>query len=180
MIGQYTLDLRVNSIRDTGMKIAIERPREKYGSAIYVKPELVITSTSMTENNDIEILLTVNIGSIAITYAYKPPHKQFQFDNQDSMDYNNINVVIGEFNSHSTTWGYNSTYENGDLVEEWSDANHLSLIHDPKLPSSFNSSRWKRGYYPGISFVSNNIASLSNKTVQEPISHIPNTDQSPF
>ena len=44
----------------------IERPHEKYGSAIYVKPDLVITSTSMTENNDIEIL-TVNIGSITIT-----------------------------------------------------------------------------------------------------------------
>ena len=50
----------------TGMKMAIERPHEKYGSAIYVKPDLVITSTSMTENNDIEIL-TVNVGSITIT-----------------------------------------------------------------------------------------------------------------
>ena len=154
----------------TGMKMAIERPHEKYGSAIYVKPDLVITSTSMTENNDIEIL-TVNIGSITITSVYKPPTRQFQFDNPDSLDYNNTNVVIGDFNSHSTSWGYNNTDENGDLVEEWSDAHHLSLIHDPKLPCSFNSSRWKRGYNPDLSFVSNNIASLSSKAVLEPIPH---------
>ena len=96
----------------TGMKMAIERPHEKYGSVIYVKPDLVITSTSMTENNDIEIL-TVNIGSITITSAYKPPTRHFQFDNPDSLNYNDTNVVIGDFNSHSTSWGYNNTDENG-------------------------------------------------------------------
>ena len=110
----------------TGMKMAIERPYETYGSAIYVKPDLVITSTSMTENNDIDIL-TVNIGSITITSVYKPPTRQFQFDNPDALDYNNTNVVIGDFNSHSTTWGYNNPDENGDLVEEWADAHHLSM-----------------------------------------------------
>ena len=150
--------------------MATERPHEKYGIAIYVKPDLAIASTSMTENNDIEIL-TVNIGSITITSVYKLPTRQFLFDNTDSLNYKDINVVIGDFNSHNTTWGHNNTDENGDLVEEGSDAHHLSLIHDPKLSCSFNSSRWKRGYNPDLSFVSNNIASLSSKAVLEPIPH---------
>ena len=109
--------------------MAIQRSHEKYGSAIYVKPDLVTTSTSMTENNDIEIL-TVDIGSIAISSVDKPPTRQFQFDNPDSLDYNNTNVAIGDFNSHST-WGYNNTDENGDLVEEWSDA---QLNTQPEAP----------------------------------------------
>ena len=77
--------------------------------------------------------------------------------------------------SHSTTWGYNNTYDNEDLVDqdEWSDAHHLSLIHDPKLPYSFNSSRLKRGYNHDISFVSNNVASLNNNAVLEHTRHRP-------
>ena len=67
----------------------------------YVKPNMVITSTSMTENNDIE-MPTVNIGSITITSVYKPPTRQFQFDNPDSLDYNNTNVVIDDFTSTAT------------------------------------------------------------------------------
>ena len=81
--------------------------------------------------------------------------------------------------------GYNNTDENGYLVEEWSDAHHFSVMHDPKLPCSFNSSRWKRGFNRGISFLTNNIASLSSKAVLEPIPQnrpifiLTNTDVTP-
>ena len=71
----------------------------------------------MTENTDI-VILTVNIGSITIISVYKPPIRQFQLVNPDAMYNSDTNVVIGDFNSHSTTWGYNNTDENGDLVEE--------------------------------------------------------------
>ena len=42
------------------------------------------------------------------------------------------------------------------------------MIHDPKLPSSFNSGRRRRGYNPDIIFATNRIARGFNKIVMEP------------
>ena len=39
-------------------------------------------------------------------------------------------IVIGDFNSHSTFWGYTTTDSDGEAVEQWADSNRLSLIHN--------------------------------------------------
>ena len=36
-------------------------------------------------------------------------------------------------NSHITTWGYTTTYDNGEAVEQWADSCNLTLIHNAKL-----------------------------------------------
>lgn len=65
----------------------------------------------------------------------------FTFEEPQFFSYDHVNVIIGDFNSHSTSWGYEETNENGNLVEDWAEAHHLDLIHDAKLPPSFNSCR---------------------------------------
>ena len=80
-----------------------------------------------------------------------------------------MNVVIGDFNSHGVEWGYRSTDENGRLVEQWSETNQLSLVHDAKQPKSFNSRRWQQGYNPDLAFVSYSIAHLAEKDVMDVI-----------
>ena len=49
------------------------------------------------------------------------------------------------------------------------DSNQLSLIHDPKLPSSFHSARWKSRYNPDLVTVTSIIADLCQKIVTDPI-----------
>ena len=90
------------------------------------------------DQNNIETL-SVDLGSIIITSVYKPPATPFKLPPLLLPHKNRI--VIGDFNSHNIQWGYNSTNEDGNAVEQWSDSNQLSLVHDAKHPPSFNSAR---------------------------------------
>uniref|UniRef100_H3ARY9 Endonuclease/exonuclease/phosphatase domain-containing protein n=1 Tax=Latimeria chalumnae TaxID=7897 RepID=H3ARY9_LATCH len=160
-----------NRPRVPGMTLAIERPHNQYDSAIFVKPGILINFTSKSEQEDIKIL-TVDLKTMSITSVYKPPAKCLRFPDQDGR-----HVIISDFNCHNTRWGYNENNENSEFLEKWADAQHLSLIHDPKLPSSFNSERWKHGYNPDLIFVSASLATISKKLVLE---SLPQTQHRPI
>ena len=62
-------------------------------------------------------------------------------------------------------------------MEAWGEASIFSLIHDAKLPKSFDSARWKRGYNPDVAVVSTGIASMCHRGVLDPI---PRTQHCPI
>lgn len=124
--------------------------------------------------NNVKIF-TVEYEKIAITSVYKPPNSQFDLTFQHNPML--LNVVIGDFYSHSTSWGYSETNNDGTCVEQWAENNSLILIHDGNLPFSFNSGRWRRGYNPYLIFVSNRIEGQCKKRVLEPI---PKTQHRPI
>ena len=70
---------------------------------------------------------------------YKPPNNQFELPSLGHRDLPHI--VIGDLNSHSTSWGYDTTDNNREVVEQCADSCDLTLIHDVKLSKSFNSAR---------------------------------------
>ena len=66
---------------------------------------------------------------------------------------------------------------NGRLVEQWSETNQFSLVHDAKKLKSFNSKSWQQGYNPDLAFVSYSIAHPAEKDVMDAI---PKTQHRPI
>ena len=113
-------------------------------------------------------ILRVDLNGISVTSVYKPPGERFSFHQSPTAIGDQQQVIIGDFNSHSSTWGYATTTTAGKLVEDWAGDQSLRLIHDPKLPSSFKSGRWRRGYNPDIIFATNRIAGCCNTIMMKP------------
>lgn len=122
--------------RVEGMTTLIERPHEKHGSVMLAKNGTIIESTSKSDENNIEVL-TAELRGITITSVYKPPPTPFLMPEIPSSG--KPRIVIGDFNSHSSQWGYAGNNADGDAVEAWAETNQLYLIHDAKQPKSFNS-----------------------------------------
>ena len=106
---------------------------------------------------------------VVVHSVYKPPNEKFVLP---ALGYGKLpHIVIGDFNSHNTTWGYTTTDDNGEAVEQWADSCNITLIHNAKLSKSFISARWKRGYNPDLIFVSESITNMCGKSVMKPIPH---------
>ena len=144
-----------NRPRIPGMTLITERLHDQYGSAIFVRNGLTVDNASVSENDNIAVLY-IELMGISVSSVYNPRIETFSLPN--AVTDGRVNVVIGDFNSHSITWGYGETNEDGESVENWGNANQMSLIHDAKLPYSFNSCRCRRGHNRDLVFVSNNIA----------------------
>lgn len=67
--------------------------------------------------------------------------------------------------------------EDGENLEQRAKQANLKLIHDPKLPSSFNSGRWRKGYNPVNIFKSEHITNQATKAIKDPI---PRTQHRPI
>ena len=65
---------------------------------------------------------------ISVSATYNPPYDECSF--QDGFTDNSVHVWTSNFNSHSVFKDTQILNDDGELVEAWSDANQLSLIHD--------------------------------------------------
>ena len=151
-----------------GMALVAERPHNKHGRAVFVRDGLKVHSISVCEEGNVEFI-TLELPGVVVHSVYKPPDEQFLLP---PLGNRNIpHIVIGDFNSHNTLWGYASTDNNGEAVELWAESNNLSLIHNAKLAKSFNSAIWKKRYNPDLIFASSNISNMCEKSGLDPIPH---------
>ena len=154
--------------------LVAECPYNKHGSSVFIRDGLKVNNISVCKEGNVE-LITVELSGVIVHFMYKPPPEPFRLPalGQRNKPY----ILIGYVNSHSTLWGYTTTNSDGESVEQWVDSNSLSLIHNAKLPKSFNSAIWKKGYIPDLVFVSSKILDICEKSVLDPI---PRTQHHPI
>ena len=97
-----------------GMSLVAARPHNKYGSAILIREDLQVENVYERVQWTVE-LTTIVMSGIVVHSVYKPPNGQFVLPALGHRDLPHI--VIGDFNSHSTSWGYDTTDNNGEAVE---------------------------------------------------------------
>ena len=96
-----------------GMTLVAERPHDKYGSAIFIRDDLNVTSISVTVANHVEVI-TTELPDVVVHSVYNPPSDPFVLPPLGRRSLPQI--VISDFNSHNTIWGYDATDNNGVAV----------------------------------------------------------------
>ena len=65
--------------------------------------------------------------------------------------------MVGDFNSHSQSWGYDHADARGEELEDWQDDNHLILVNDVDDPPTFFHRGWRKCSTPDLAFCSEDI-----------------------
>ena len=150
------------------MSLVAEGPHHKHGSAILIRDDLKAENVYDRVQGTVE-LITIVMSGVVVHSVYKPPNDRFSLL---ALGHRYLpHIVIGDFKGHSTSWGYDTTDNNGEVIVHWADSCDLTLIHTDKLSKSFNSARWKKCYYPDRIFSSGNIANICKKSIMDPIPH---------
>lgn len=89
--------------------MVIAHHHDKFGLATYVKNDLlplvqILPSTS-------SFYIAIKINDITINNVYKPPSAEF--DDALFPSFEKSSVVIDDFNSHNTLWGYDDNDRDG-------------------------------------------------------------------
>ena len=152
--------------RITGITLVAERPHDKYGSAIFIRDDLKMKSISVSAAYLVEVI-TAELPDVVVHSVHKPPSEQFILP---PLGHRSLpQIVIGDFNSHNTIWGYDATDNNVVAVVQWAESNSLTLIHDAKLKKYFNSARWKKRDNTDLIVASYIIDNMCVKSVLNPI-----------
>ncbi|KAF0767599.1 anaphase-promoting complex subunit 1-like [Aphis craccivora] len=124
------------------MKLALERPHEKYGSTMfqYTPHNIPFNFTNPTnfENQRTKIVID-NFNS----------HNS-KWDFNETSGLNTSAEGYSPISPPPIITLLNEKNQDGEEVEKWAEANDLIIIHDINLPPSLNSNSWRIEYNQDI------------------------------
>ena len=141
--------------------------RHKGGVLILVKNDIPAKDFKIDTGQQSEIHgahITVGNTTVTIFNLYYPSDKDLALHTMNLPPENCL--TVGDFNSHSTSWGYEESNRRGDEVEDWQIENNLLLLNDPEDPPTFFSRRWISTSTPDLAFASDDIFKITSRKVQ--------------
>ncbi|XP_052268657.1 uncharacterized protein LOC127870037 [Dreissena polymorpha] len=115
----------------------------------------VQTKTHMDDSEFQVLSLRKNDFNLKRVNLYSPNDEALSLDSIPTEESNFI--VVGDFNSHSQSWGYDDMDRRGEEVEEWQDDNKLNLINQPEDLATFYSRKWHTTSTPDLAFCTGDI-----------------------
>ena len=108
------------------------------------------------ENSEFqELSLKMNDISLKLLNRYSPQDEGLSLDKIITEGANFL--IVGDFNSHSQSWGYDHMDKRGEDVEAWLDDQGLNLINTPEDPPTFYSRRWHSTSTPDLAFCTGDL-----------------------
>ena len=145
----------------------MDREGHKGGVLILVKNNIAVLEEYKVDTNQQSEINGVKIRieekEMKIYNIYSPQDKELSLQTLDITGEDCL--VIGDMNSHSTSWGYEENDRRGDEVEDWQIETDLLLLNDPEDPPTYFSRRWLTTTSPDIAFATENIASKTSRIV---------------
>ncbi|GFR81190.1 hypothetical protein ElyMa_005917600 [Elysia marginata] len=80
-------------------------------------------------------LSCIKIGDPEVHNIYKPPTLNCDSPNVKVVNY--PVVVMGDFNSHYTEWGYQDDFKAGNDMIQWTEQPNATLLCNPKDKDTF-------------------------------------------
>ena len=139
----------------------------KGGVITLVKNDIPSTDINISPSSDTEFLgtkLLLPEGNISLFNCYCPPDRKLDLDRMQ-LSNDEENIIVGDMNSHSQSWGYPDLNTRGEEIEEWQGENRLILLNKPDDKPSFYSRTWLTSTTPDIAFATNNISKGSKREV---------------
>lgn len=149
---------------------------EKFGIATYVKDDLLPSTQVLPAINALSVGIKIN--DVTIVNVYKPPSAEFQ---QNVLPrFENPSIVLGDFNSHHTLWGYDDIDQDGTNLVDWMTREDYVLLHSATVPGTLMSRRWNRTYSPDLCFLSKDLNGHTIPATRRILKVFPNSQHRPI
>ena len=76
-------------------------------------------------------------------------------------------IIMGDFNSHSPSWGYPDLDAKGDEIEHWIITNQMVLINRQDEPHTYHSRAWRKTSCPDLAIATDDVAKITERHVQQ-------------